>query len=644
MRNKVSIYTTHYKFDETIPSSCITPIHVGKSNSDNVFYDMDDAYNKNISDKNSTFCELTAHYWVWKNKLDSEYIGFMHHRRHLCFNDNNSDKKNPWGLISYPEINDDYVTKCGLDEASIQLAINDNDILVAEKWDVRITGNENNYELYKNTDFLHIEDYDLALSILIERHPEYEKYVEEYNNSHWGYYTNIFIMRKDIFDNYANWIFPILFELEDKINFSNYSPSEKRVIGHIAERLVGIFILKASLDGNYKIKELQRTIVESTEPKIQQCALGNINFKAVPSYDINDESYVPIVVNFNEAYAHVAAACLQSIISCASKEFNYEIFILGNKVSAKSLSRYNDMVNEYRNITVIYIEINNLIAIESFRSSQYFSAETYFRLFIPKIFSNFYKVIYLDVDMIVNKDLSNLMSIELNNSSIAAVQCYVMQSFIENKISSSLETGALEAGEYLKNVLKLNNSKYYIQAGLIVFNIKKLNESNFVNRAIDELKNNYWFLDQDIINKILDCDVKLLPYNWNVLHGNNNVDALTDLLPQKIKMKYIEARDNPYIVHYAGPEKPWNNRHVEFADLYWKNIMQTVWFSDFVFDTMYKSNINIPFLTVTKKTNFNPICGTKFLIRKLFDKIFPINSKRRIVFARYYKRFRRLNK
>ncbi|MDE1515550.1 DUF4422 domain-containing protein [Vibrio sp. dsl-7] len=630
-KKNIKIYTTHYKKDQIIDSGIITPIHVGCNTSDNSYYEVDDCSGDNISQRNATFCELTAHYWVWKNKLDSNYIGFMHHRRHLCFNENNHDKKNAWGLMCYQEINDDYITRCGLDDKTIQKCLMNNDILIAEQWDVRITGNKNNYDLYKNTSFLHIEDYDKALNILIHKYPEYKYYVDEYNNSHSGFYTNIFIMQKDIFVEYAEWIFSILFELEKCIDTSKYSDDEKRVIGHVAERLVGIYMLKLLREGKYRIKELKRTIVQDTTPKNNKLSKLDVKIKAIASFT-QDEKYVPIVVNFNEDYAFVAAACMQSIICNISSNHNYEIFILGNKISDKSIRRYHEMVEFIPNVVLSYIEIGNQSFVEQLQTNQYFSVETYFRLFIPKIFSNFKKVIYLDVDMIVNKDLSELLQVNLSDACIAAVPCYVMKSFVENKVVSNNETGNLSASDYLKNILKIENTHNYIQAGLIVFDNYKLNDFNFIEKVISEVNCTYWFLDQDIINKILSGRIKTLPYNWNVMHGNEDVTQFIKLLPENEKHKYLEARKEPYIVHYAGPAKPWDNKDVEYSDLFWNYLQKTIWFTDIVFYSLHSGN----------NKSSGAISIYKKIARKIFEMIFPYGSERRVIFSRYYKRIRGL--
>ena len=627
--NNFTIYTTHYQLDKTLPSDNIKPIHVGSILAAKDLYPITDAVGDNISAKNSVFCELTAHYWVWKNQLDSDYIGFMHHRRHLCFNHELNKQDNAWGMVEYPGINEQYIKECHLDEQSICDAIKGYDLAVAEKWDVSITGAKNNYELYSQTEFLHIKDYDLALAILREKHPEYDDYINRYNASSFGYYTNIFVMKKNVFCDYAEWIFPILFELENQIDISNYSNNERRVIGHIAERLVGIYLFKLIDEGKLKVKELRRTIVNNTEPDLTE---SSILLKAEANFNQDEDNYVPIVVNFNQNYAHVAAACIQSIITKASDNFNYDIFILGNKVEEQSVRRYREMVSGFDNINLTYIELSTESFLTKLYSNQYFSIETYFRLFIPRIFSAFKKVIYLDVDMIVNEDISNLTLVDIDGYDVAAVQCYVMQGFIKNNVLSHSDTGCLETKDYLNNYVKINNPDNYIQAGLVIFNIPRLIASDFVACAIKELDTKYWFLDQDILNKLVDGNVKLLPYNWNVLHGNLDASALINSLPASIKDDYIAARQNPSIIHYAGPLKPWDNRNVEFSDYFWKEMMKTIWFSDMVFDALtshYQGN----------KKVFSLQKG-KHVVRKGFDLLFPSGSKRRVIFAREYKKMR----
>lgn len=87
MNNSVKIYTSHHKPSAFLNAAIIKPLHVGKANSYNEIGCPGDDTGDNISFKNPFYCELTAHYWVWKNEELADYVGFMHYRRHLNFSE-----------------------------------------------------------------------------------------------------------------------------------------------------------------------------------------------------------------------------------------------------------------------------------------------------------------------------------------------------------------------------------------------------------------------------------------------------------------------------------------------------------------------------------------------------------------------------
>ena len=76
----------------------------------------------NISHLNRQYCELTGIFWVWKNinkYQDAEYIGFMHYRRHLRFN-NQKAKEDKYGQIIYDKFNDQYTADNCLNSATVE--------------------------------------------------------------------------------------------------------------------------------------------------------------------------------------------------------------------------------------------------------------------------------------------------------------------------------------------------------------------------------------------------------------------------------------------------------------------------------------------------------------------------------------------
>ncbi|HCK0351048.1 TPA: DUF4422 domain-containing protein, partial [Klebsiella pneumoniae] len=112
------------------------PLHVGKANSYNEIGCPGDDTGDNISFKNPFYCELTAHYWVWKNEELADYVGFMHYRRHLNFSEKQTFSEDTWGVVNHPCIDEEYEKIFGLNEETIQRCVEGIDILLPKKWSV----------------------------------------------------------------------------------------------------------------------------------------------------------------------------------------------------------------------------------------------------------------------------------------------------------------------------------------------------------------------------------------------------------------------------------------------------------------------------------------------------------------------------
>ena len=210
----VKIITVTHKEYRMPQDSMYLPIGVGKA----VLPFIKDDTGENISDKNSTFCELTALYWAWKN-LDYDYIGLAHYRRH--FKGRKSGDK--WESI--------------LTEKQLDGLLKKTNVILPQKRNYYI---ETNYSQYIHAH--HKEDLDETEKIIREFYPEY---IDSYNKvmeSTKGHRFNMFIMRKDILDSYCTWVFDILFRLEQKLDTENYSEYDSRVFGFVGERLLDVWI------------------------------------------------------------------------------------------------------------------------------------------------------------------------------------------------------------------------------------------------------------------------------------------------------------------------------------------------------------------------------------------------------------------
>lgn len=209
------------------------PVHVGAEGKTSLGY-IGDNTGDNISLKNKNYCELTGLYWAWKN-LDADCIGLAHYRRHFSI----KPKSDRWASI--------------LSERELENLIADVDIVLPKPRNYFI---ESNYSQYVHAH--HAIDLDTTRQILSERYPEYVSVYDDYMKRTIGHRFNMFIMKKKTFDSYCEWLFDILFELEKRLDISQYNQNDSRVFGFVSERLIDVWLETNSI----KYKEIPCMFME----------------------------------------------------------------------------------------------------------------------------------------------------------------------------------------------------------------------------------------------------------------------------------------------------------------------------------------------------------------------------------------------
>jgi len=565
----IEIYVVGHKNFSKIPSKDVfIPIQVGlqRGGGDGIaFCPLADNTGDNISDKNDSFCELTALYWIWKNTGGQDYVGLLHYRRHF----NMSDKlrhEDQWGNICYPNINEQYLKENVLNDAQAEKLCSEFDIILPQKWDVRRSGKWTSiYDHYMNADHHFIKDYEAALAILRRKYPEYIPYIDSFNAGASAYWCNMFIMRRGLFDKYCAWIFDILFLLEKELDISHYNTQERRVFGYLAERLSNIWLEKLFADRpDLKVKTLQRTFVADTS------VMPSVN----PYWQNNN---IGIAMAFNDAFAPYAGVTMRSIAENSFEHKNYDIVVFDGGISAENKRLLEVNLQEFPNFKIRYI---NDADIKAFHDGMFihshFSRDMYCRLYIPRIFSSYRKVIYIDADMIIQHDIAELVDIDLQKKALGAVQDCVMIGFRQEKVRSHPE--GFEADIYLRHCLGMRNPDGYFNSGVLVFSIAEAERKDAQIDAIMSAGRSYWFPDQDILNMIYEGDVYYLDERWNVLNGNGDTETFFKRLPEPVKSTYFKSRKDPFLLHFAGPNKPWRTDKGDFHDVFWKYARLTIWY------------------------------------------------------------------
>lgn len=206
------------------------PIQAGTALSYNKMLYVHDDDGVNISDKNKNYCELTCHYWAWKNLKDVEIVGLNHYRRYFDFEKSFSRFAPDRSFISV----DEFLSKPYM-FPNLEKILNKYDIILP---------NTRNYPYSMATQYAvyHIvDDWNIMKGIITEMSPEYipafEKTMEHRNYSS-NY--NMFITKWKYFDEYSEWLFKILFEVEKRCKISEY-PVQSRIFGYMSERLINVY-------------------------------------------------------------------------------------------------------------------------------------------------------------------------------------------------------------------------------------------------------------------------------------------------------------------------------------------------------------------------------------------------------------------
>lgn len=268
----------------------------------------------------------------------------------------------------------------------------------------------------------------------------------------------------------------------------------------------------------------------------------NQNNKEIPVFFATDDNYVP--------YLYVS---MQSLIDTSSIKNKYVIYILNtglkqeNKQSLKELER--------NNIKVKFVDVSNKIRnIKSKLEAQlrdYYSPSIFLRLFIPSLFPQYHKALYLDCDITIVDDIANLYNNDLKENLIGAI---VDQVVTNNDVFEY----------YVENALGVNRKKYF-NSGIILMNLDKFRKEKLEKKFI-YLLNNYKFgtvaPDQDYLNVL--CKDKVLYFD----KGWDRMPVPDDDFDEK----------DLHLIHYNMYQKPWRYKDVMYEEYFWNVAQNTKYY------------------------------------------------------------------
>lgn len=268
----LKIFVVYYKPAPLIKTEIFEPIQAGRAIADTPSRQgtftaeeikwlnanmIGDNTGENISELNRYFAEITALYWIWKN-TDSPFIGMFQYRRFLSLNNNAhypyvefpSMRFRHLGLKHLETFTKPFLHDLELEKKYILPWFATHDILVSEP--IKL----NTYQHYK--DEHHISDLDAALNIIKQKYPEMYDFAQQILHSNEGFYpSNLFITRRKILNQYAEWLFSILLPLYDELkeDIAIRNTEQKLALAYLSERLFTVYFRYQAKTNNLRIKE-----------------------------------------------------------------------------------------------------------------------------------------------------------------------------------------------------------------------------------------------------------------------------------------------------------------------------------------------------------------------------------------------------
>lgn len=265
---------------------------------------------------------------------------------------------------------------------------------------------------------------------------------------------------------------------------------------------------------------------------------------------------IPVFYTISDDFTKYAAVSLQSLIDHASPADDYVVYFLHQGLS--SAHRDALIAMQVSNVAIKFLQLTDeLLApiqdrAENYLRADFFTPAIFYRLFIPDLFPQYERVIYIDSDTVFNADVAELYRFDLGDSLFAACQDRSIKEVPEMR-------------QYITEVLALNIQNY-INSGMLVMNARAFREADFTKHFF-ALFNRYHFdciaPDQDYLNELGDGRIKYL-------------DAAWDAMPNEHTMP-LSA---PKLIHYNLFFKPWHFRDVQYADYFWQAAAETAFLAE----------------------------------------------------------------
>lgn len=267
------------------------------------------------------------------------------------------------------------------------------------------------------------------------------------------------------------------------------------------------------------------------------------------------QELIPIFFTIDDGYAPYLHVALISLIKNASKYRRYKIIVVYQELNEENRNNLAKLVEDYPNFEMEFKFMKQSLdmitdRIENRLRSDYFTMTIYFRIFIPDMYPEYDKAIYIDSDIIVPGDISELYDTDMHDNLIGVV-------------TDGSVNDVPELQRYMTESLGLKLGDYF-NSGMLLMNMKELRNVHLAEHFL-YLLNKYHFdcvaPDQDYLNSMCYGKIEYLDSCWDAMPNRNKPEI-----------------ENPKIIHYNLFDKPWCYDDIQYQDYFWEYAKQSVYY------------------------------------------------------------------
>ncbi|MCM1387177.1 MAG: glycosyltransferase family 8 protein [Bacillus sp. (in: Bacteria)] len=263
-----------------------------------------------------------------------------------------------------------------------------------------------------------------------------------------------------------------------------------------------------------------------------------------------------IAMTTDQNYILQTRVAIWSMLNAAKKDIFFNIHILCSpKLGKEHRKKIEDLQSEWKNMDIRFDEIDEKI-FQDAKTTAYIPVASFYRLLISHIIKDD-KCLFLDGDMIINTDLSEIYDTDLTGLYLAGVKDCCIQYNMEEQAS-------------YKDILEIPTMENYINAGVLLMNLKMIRDNDMEKVFLSYIDKHYKMMDQDILNKCCYGKIEQLDLRFNFFADYyERVDILKST---SFNQKEIdEVKRYGGIIHFPGRYKPWQFVRMRGSSVWWEN-------------------------------------------------------------------------